>query len=106
MRVLIDECIPRKFKFELATEGHTCTTVQEAGFTGKRNGELLKLADGKFDVLVTVDKNVRYQQSLAGKRISILIIRAKSNRLADLRLRRADCLTALQSIEAGQVVEV
>lgn len=106
MKVLIDECIPRKFKFDLSAHGHECSTVQEAGFAGKRNGELIGLADGKFNVLLTVDRNVRYQQSLAGRRISILIVRAKSNRLADLRLRLPDCLTAMHLIESGEVVEI
>ena len=106
MRVLIDECIPRKFKFDLSGHGYECTTVKEAGFAGKRNGELIALADGKFEILITVDKNVRYQQSLVGRRISILIIRAKSNRLADLRLRLADCLAAMYSIEPAQVIEI
>ena len=58
MRVLIDECIPRKFKTHLV--GHECRTVPEAGFAGKQNGELLELARGQFDVLVTLDKGIQY----------------------------------------------
>lgn len=45
MKLLIDECVPRKFKFNLTAGGHVCSTVQEAGFAGKKNGELLRLAD-------------------------------------------------------------
>lgn len=66
MRILIDECIPRKFKFSL--KPHDCQTVPEAGFAGKRNGELLTLADGKYDVFVTLDRGLEFQQNLSGKK--------------------------------------
>lgn len=65
MRLLIDECLPRKIKSLLAEGGHVCTTVTEAGFSGKENGELLGLAEGQFDVLVTVDKSIPHQQNIA-----------------------------------------
>jgi len=82
MKVLIDECAPRALKYTLAVHGHECLTVQEAGWSGKENGELLALAEAEFDVLVTVDTNLRYQQNLAGRKIAIVILRAQSNRLA------------------------
>jgi Domain of unknown function (DUF5615) len=66
MRILIDECIPRKFKFSLGP--HDCQTVPEAGFSGKKNGELLGLAEGKFDILVTLDRGLEFSKILkAGK---------------------------------------
>src|SRR5258708_495659 len=68
MRVLIDECAPRALKRLLVDRGHDCSTVQEAGWSGKHNGELLNLAETAFDVLVTVDPNLRYQQNLAGRK--------------------------------------
>jgi predicted nuclease of predicted toxin-antitoxin system len=55
MKVLIDECAPKGLKHSLATHGHESLTVQEAGWSGKQNGELLALAETKFDVLITVD---------------------------------------------------
>lgn len=59
MRVLLDECMPRKFKNQLA--GHDCATVPEAGFSGKKNGELLKLAEeADFEVFVTLDRGIEY----------------------------------------------
>jgi hypothetical protein len=61
--------------------GHVCRTVQEAGWAGKQNGELLKLAETAFDVLVTLDTNLRYQQNLAGRTISIVVLQSSSNRL-------------------------
>ncbi len=77
-----------------------------SGFGSKENGELLTLADGVFDVLVTIDKNIKYQQSMTGRSISILIIRAKTNDLSDIQLRIPDALAALASIQPGQIVEV
>ena len=70
MKVLIDECAPKALKTFLAKHSHETLTVQEAGWAGNQNGELLKLAEGHFDVLVTVDTNLRYQQSLERNRRS------------------------------------
>ena len=79
MRVLIDECVPKKFKFSLIAFEHECLTAPEAGLAGKQNGELLALAETRFDVFLTLDKGFEYQQTLAARKISIVIIRAKSN---------------------------
>jgi predicted nuclease of predicted toxin-antitoxin system len=102
--VLLDECIPEKFQLNLAP--YSCTTVRKAGLAGKKNGELLALADGRFDVLVTVDKSVRYQQSMKGRRISVIIIRAHGNSVAKLKPHVAACCAALGSIGLGEIVEV
>ena len=58
MKILIDECAPRALKRNLTAHGHDCLTVQEAGWSGKENGGLLALAEGKFDVLVTLNTNL------------------------------------------------
>ena len=58
MSVLIDKCVPRKIKFLFAGSGHECETVRDAGLGAKQNGQLLALAEERFDVLVTVDKNI------------------------------------------------
>lgn len=73
MKVLLDENLPRRLASYLT--GHECRTVSGCGWAGKKNGELLILADPAFDVLLTLDKNVPYQQNLASRRIGILIIR-------------------------------
>jgi len=104
MRVLIDECVPRKVKSSFSM--HECTTVQEAGFGGKQNGDLLALAEGKFDVFLTVDKGIQYQQSLSGRPIAVLIIRAASNDIDDILPHVPDCIAALDSIQPGRVVVV
>jgi hypothetical protein len=82
MRVLLDECIPRKLKTQLV--GHNCSTVPEAGFAGKKNGELLKSAEHSgFEAFVTLDRGIEYQQNLAAYKLVVLLLRAKSSRLDD-----------------------
>jgi predicted nuclease of predicted toxin-antitoxin system len=106
MKLLLDECLPRRTKYLLVEGGHECETVQEVGFTGKENGELLTLAENKFDVFVTIDKNIRHQQNLTGRKIAVLIIRTVSNDLDDIRAHIPQALAALKTIRPGQVVEV
>lgn len=105
MKVLLDECIPRKLKNALPD--YDCQTVPEAGLAGKKNGALLSLEeDAGFDLFFTMDKGLQYQQNLAGRRLAILIVRARSNRLADLLPHLAACRSIMSSIRPGQVVRV
>jgi hypothetical protein len=83
MRLLLDECIPRQFKNELSR--HDCRTVPEEGMAGKKNGELLPRAEEfGFEVFLTLDRGLQYQQNLQHKTIAIILIRSKSSRLVDL----------------------
>src|SRR5206468_791884 len=80
MRILIDECIDRRLRDFLA--GHECQTARYAGFGGLENGALLTAAENaKFDVLLTVDRGIEFQQDLRHRNIAILILCAKSIRL-------------------------
>ncbi len=106
MRVLIDECAPRALKKLFLDRGHECCTVQEAGWAGKQNGELLSLAETAFDVLVTVDTNLRYQQNLMDRRIAIVVLQSSSNRLDHLRQFFPACVAALDKIKPGEIVLV
>ena len=106
MKLLLDEGLPRKMKFLFSGSGHQCETAREAGFGGKENGELLSLAEGKFDVLITVDKNLKYQQNLTNRKIAIRVLRAVSNDIDDIRSLLPETLVQLQSIKRGQIVEV
>ena len=72
MRVLLDENLPRDLVTELA--GHHVTTVQASGWSGRKNGELLRSAHGLFDALMTMDRGIQYQQNLTNLRLSVLII--------------------------------
>jgi len=105
MKVLLDECIPRKFKRSLP--GHECKTVPEAGFAGKTNGELISVAEESgFDVLLTVDKGLASEPNLAGRRIAIIIVRTRSNRLADLLPHAGACVAHISNVRHGQIVRI
>ena len=106
MRILIDECLPAGLKESLAALGHECETVRRAGYGAKKNGELLSLMEGQWDVLLTNDRNIKYQQKMSGRNISIVILCAKSNRIKDLLPLVPACARALLSILPGSVVEV
>ena len=106
MRILLDECVPRDLKFSFISNAHDCFTVQERGWAGKKNGELLRLAEPHFDVFVTLDKGIQFQQNLAGRKISVLLIGAKSNDISDILPHFPACLAVLQSIKPGEVVRV
>ena len=83
MRILLDECVPRPIRRELT--GHVVSTIREMGWAGKKNGELLALMAGAgFEVLLTVDQNLRFQQNHAASDVAVVVMVAPSNRLADL----------------------
>lgn len=106
MRVLIDECAPRALRQLFLDHGHKCLTVQEAGWSGRQNGELLSLAEADFDALVTLDTNLHYQQNLTGRRIAIVVLQSSSNRLDHLRQFFPACLLALDKIKPGEILFV
>ncbi len=84
MKVLLDECIPRKLKPLLV--GHACRTASEAGYAGKKNGESLELAErAAFDVFLTLDRGIIYQQNLAVRKISLALLRTPSSRLSHIK---------------------
>jgi hypothetical protein len=105
MRILIDECIDERFRNSLP--GHDCQTARYAGLAGLENGELLRAAEtGKFDVFLTVDQGIEYQQNLTARKIAIIIFRTKSNRLKDLLPLAPACLARIESMQPGQVVRI
>jgi predicted nuclease of predicted toxin-antitoxin system len=105
MKLLLDECLPRKLKNHLP--GHECHTVPEAGWAGKRNGELLFLAEKSgFQIFLTLDRGMEYEQNLKGREIAIVLVAVKSSQLADLLPRMPAVLDVLRSIRAGQLVHV
>jgi hypothetical protein len=81
--------------------------VPDEGLAGKKNGELLQLAEkAGFQVFLTLDRGIEYQQNLRPRTIAVVIIRSKSNRLAELLPHVTDLLKLLQSIEPGQLAKV
>src|SRR5215472_18353523 len=83
MRILLDECVNQRLRNYLP--GHECQSARYAGFGGMKNGELLDAAQAaNFEVLLTVDRGIAYQQDLNRRNIAIVILQAKSIQLSDL----------------------
>lgn len=104
MRVLLDECLPKKLKRLLP--GHEVWTTAEKGWAGKRNGELLTLAQAEFDALLTVDRSLRFQQRVGNFTIGVLVVAAPSNTLESLEPLMPAVLQALHGLKYGQVLRV
>ena len=104
MKVLLDECVPRELRRELA--GHEVHTVTERGWSGIKNGKLLALAEAEFEVLLTVDQNLKYQQNLKNFNVGILLLVARNNRLKTLLPLMPEAKEALEDIKAGDFVRV
>ena len=83
MRILLDECLPRRLRDELPE--HEVRTVPDAGWKGMKNGELLQLAAGHFDVFLTVDAAIEHQQNIGSLALGVIALKAHSNRIEDLR---------------------
>lgn len=101
MRILLDECVDQRFRRELV--GHDVATVQEAAWAGKKNGELLTLAAKTYQVFITVDRNLYFQQNFSTFSIAVILLAARTNRLADLRPLAEDVLPELSVLNPGQV---
>ena len=105
MKLLLDECLPKQLKNNLP--GHECQTVPEVGWEGKKNGELLRLAEAVgFEVFLTIDRGIEFEQNLSQHRVAVILLRAKSNRLADLLPHVPEILRVVHCIQAGQLVRV
>ena len=104
MRILLDECLPKRLKRDLV--GHDARTVPEMGWASKRNGELLALAEEDFDVFVTVDRNLSFQQDVGRFKLGVVVLVAKGNRRSDLLPLVPELLDILTGVEPGQVVKV
>lgn len=102
MRILLDECVP--WPMRAALEPHECTTAQRQGWGGLKNGELLSRAEGHFDVFVTSDQGLRYQQNLGGRRLPIVVLSTNDLR----RILAAGRLVAqtVEGMRPGQFVEL
>ena len=104
MRLLLDECLPKQLKREFV--GHEVRTVPEAGLAGVKNGALLRRAAEQFEAFVTVDANLRYQQNLKALGLAILVLRAVSNDMSDLRPLVPAAMKALEGLAPGVIVEI
>ena len=101
MKLLLDECVDRRLARKLT--GHSVRSVQQMGWSGIKNGRLLSLAQHRFDVFVTVDHGVHYQQSVADLGIAVLVLIGSSSRLGDLELLVPDILAVLPTLCPGTI---
>jgi hypothetical protein len=105
MRLLLDECIDERLR--LLFPHHDCQTARFAKLAGLKNGRLLDAAEEfGFDVLITVDQEIPYQQDLRGRTIAIVILCASTNRLRHLSFLVPAVNSALDSIAPGEVVRI
>jgi|ERR1019366_5504631 hypothetical protein len=104
MRILLDECVPRKLGHQLRP--HNVLTVPQRGWNGIRNGELLRLASEEFDVFLTVDRSVPHQQHIATINLAVVVIRTLSNDINDLLPLVPEILIAIESAAKGEVTFV
>jgi hypothetical protein len=101
-RILLDECIDRRLAREIS--GHVVKTAPEMGWAGLDNGELLAKAQKEFDVFVTVDRNLTFQQHLPKFDVAVLVLCARTNRLQDLIPLALKILDALTDPQRGKAV--
>lgn len=104
MKILLDECIPAPLKPYLGP--HEVFTVTEVGWAGKRNGELLQLAGERFDVFLTVDRNLRYQQNLLKLPISIVLLVVRHNSIEAILPMVEKAKDAIERIGAKELIIV
>ena len=99
MRVILDECLPRRLGLELS--GHAVRTVSQAGMA---NGELLARIQGTFDAFITIDQNLVAQQATSNLSFGVIVLRAPSNKFDDLKALVPQILAALSALQPGQIV--
>ncbi len=104
MKVLLDECVPKRLRAGLI--GHEVKTVPEMGWSGIKNGELLKRAQAHFQVMITVDQNVEHQQNLEKFGLGLIVIVAPNTRLETLRPCMGTILATLDKIKAGDLIKI
>jgi len=104
VRVLIDECVDPRVKTLLLD--HLAATVHDQGWAAFEDGVLLAAAEREFDVLVTIDRKLEFQQNLAKFRIGVVVVRVPKNQLRYFQVIREELLWAIQRVQAGEVVHV
>ena len=104
MRILLDESVPGRLGPLLV--GHATNSVQRMGWAGIKNGRLLALAAADFDVLLTADKGIEYQQNISALPIAVLIVLARSNRMEDIVPAVPAILAALAELQPRMLRKV
>lgn len=98
MKILLDECVP--WPLHRLLTGHDCQAVKQRGWGGIKNGDLLRLAAAEFDLFITADQNIRYQQDLAARRIAI--IELSTNKLRRLQNAAVLIQSAVNAVKSAE----
>ncbi len=105
MRILLDECLPARLRRALGE--HDVHTVQGLGWSGIKNGALLRRAvSERFEIFLTVDRNLEYQQHMPGVALAVITLRARSNDIVDLLPLMPAVLDLLPVVVPGQVSRI
>jgi predicted nuclease of predicted toxin-antitoxin system len=104
MKFLLDECLPRRLVRDL--NRYSVTTVSRQGWSGVTDTELLKLAGAEFDILITMDSNLVFQQNMKLSDLRIIVLRAFNSRYETLQILVPDILNAIEKIQPGQIIAV
>ena len=104
MRILLDECLD--WRLCRALSGHVCVSVRAMGWSGLTNGDLLRQAQGDFDVFLTADGNLTFQQDLAKFELAVIVLEPVSTRLSDTTPLMPKVLTVLETIKPRDVVTI
>ncbi len=102
MKILFDECMPQPLRRRLAE--FEISTAQEMGWGRVKNGDLLKLAEDKFDAFLTSDQQLKYQQNLKGRKLAILVL--STNRWPQVKARTQEIIAAVLALKPGDYVEL
>jgi hypothetical protein len=102
MNILLDECLPRHLAQEI--QGHHVQTVPQMGWAGIKNGDLLACMQKQFEVFITADSNLAFQQNLDTLSVAVVVLSAKKSRLQDLKALMPDLLGTLDTIKKGQII--
>ncbi len=104
MKVLLDECLPRKLKREVSAD--VVRTVPEAGWASTKNGALLRLAEREFDIFLTNDQNLEHQQNLKKFDLAFVVLVATTNDIADLKPLMPAANEAMKKVSAGEIMYI
>jgi predicted nuclease of predicted toxin-antitoxin system len=104
VKLLLDHCVPAPLVQHIP--GHAVSTVRKQGWEAFDDGALLDAMAGRFDVLITLDSSIPYQQMIAGRPVAVAILRAKSNRVGDVARLAPALLRALGQIRSGEVLDI
>ncbi len=102
MKILFDECMPQPLRRRLAE--FEISTAQEMGWGRVKNGDLLKLAEDKFDAFLTSDQQLKYQQNFKGRKLAILVL--STNRWPQVKARTQEIIAAVLALKPGDYVEL